>query len=314
MEAVIDFFFKTTLQVLTTLSHNWYFLVLSTFVATLLKLYVDETQVARFLGRNQAASVVAATAAAVGTPLCSCGTTAVILGMMASMTPWAPIVAFMVSSPLTSPEELIYSAGLFGWRFATAFFVASIVLGLAGGLVAAICDSRGWLAGQGRFQPDTGSARPAPLSGLQARTNRPRVNWRMLAREGWSSGKRLLVFFLVFAYIGYALNNLIPSGWVTSFFGAGNTASVPLAATLGLPLYVNTEASLPLLRGLMDAGMSQGAGLAFLITGAGTSIGAIAGALTIARWRIIGLVVGTLWVGAVLFGLAFDAWAMLLPF
>ena len=32
--------------------------------------------------------------------------------------------------------------------------------------------------------------------------------------------------------------------------------------------------------------MSQGAALAFLITGAGTSIGALGGALTIARWRV----------------------------
>ncbi len=309
METVLDFLVKTTLQVLLTLSHNWYFLVLSILIATLLKLYVDEMQVAQFLRRNQAAGVVTATAAAVGTPLCSCGTTAVILGMMASMTPWAPIIAFMVASPLTSPEELIYSAGLFGWRFAGAFFVASIVLGLVGGLIAAILDARGWLAGQSRFQPTTGQAQPEAI-----RTNKPPITWQLVAREAWVTGKRLMVFFLVFAFIGYALNNLIPSEWVTAIFGAGNAASVPLAATLGLPLYLNTEASLPLLKGLMDSGMSQGAGLAFLITGAGTSIGAIAGALTIARWKVIGLVLGTLWVGAIAFGFAFDAWAVLLPF
>jgi uncharacterized membrane protein YraQ (UPF0718 family) len=52
--------------------------------------------------------------------------------------------------------------------------------------------------------------------------------------------------------------------------------------------------------------MSQGAALAFLITGAGTSFGAVAGALTIARWRVIALVVGTLWVGAVVLGYAYD--------
>jgi hypothetical protein len=39
--------------------------------------------------------------------------------------------------------------------------------------------------------------------------------------------------------------------------------------------------------------------LAFMISSAGTSIGAIAGALTIARWCVIARVVGVLWVGAV---------------
>jgi uncharacterized protein len=81
---------------------------------------------------------------------------------------------------------------------------------------------------------------------------------------------------------------------------------VVLAATLGLPFYINSEASLPLVRGLIDGGMSQGAALAFLITGSGTSIGAVAGMLTIARWRVVGLVIATLWIGGILTGLVYN--------
>ncbi len=112
--------------------------------------------------------------------------------------------------------------------------------------------------------------------------------------------------FLGFAFLGYVLNGLIPPAWVAAIFGTGNAYSVPLAATLGLPFYINTEGSLPLVRALIDGGMSQGAALAFLISGAGTSVGAIAGALTIARWRVVTLVIGTLWVGAIVMGYAYD--------
>ncbi len=105
----------------------------------------------------------------------------------------------------------------------------------------------------------------------------------------------------------YFLNGLIPDSWVTAVFGGGKIYNVPLAATLGLPFYINSEASLPLVRALLDAGMSQGAALSFLIAGAGTSIGAITGALAIARWRIIALVVGILWAGAIICGYMFDA-------
>ena len=62
---------------------------------------------------------------------------------------------------------------------------------------------------------------------------------------------------------------------------------------------------------MIDNGMSQGAALAFMISGAGTSIGAITGALTIARWRVVALVVGMLWIGAILSGLAFN-WLLML--
>ena len=130
--------------------------------------------------------------------------------------------------------------------------------------------------------------------------------WRLALQESGAAGIRLLAFFLSFAFIGYLLNGLIPPHLVSTLFGSGHVYGVPLAATLGLPLYINTEASLPLVRSLLDLGMSPGATLAFLITGAGTSIGAIAGALTIARWRVVGTVIGTLWVGGILLGYAYN--------
>jgi uncharacterized membrane protein YraQ (UPF0718 family) len=379
MDFILGLAITSVEQVELSLLHNWPYLVMSVVIATLLRMYINADKVSAFLGRHRGAGVVAATAAAVGTPLCSCGTTAVVLGMMASTMSWAPIVAFMVASPLTSPEGLVYSAGLFGWPFALAFYLASIVLGLGGGWVAAVLDSRGWLANQTRFaeqvpepcacsahskaafapgrvfslevtgvklnQPagtcgcggitstalapvcgcgnaetprdpepasSCGCSRPAGESSNPGQSNaavtaeKPKIALVALVKEIYKGGKQLLVMFVGFAFVGYFLNGLIPASWVTALFGGGHVYNVPLAATLGLPFYINSEASLPLIRALLDAGMSQGAALAFLIAGAGTSIGAITGALTIARWRVVALVVGVLWLGAMLSGFAFD--------
>lgn len=307
MNIAVDLFITALEKVWHTFAVNWPLLLLSAGVAAYLKLYVDQQKVAAFLQRHQGAGVIGAVTVAVTTPLCSCGTTAVILGMMANTLSWAPIVAFMVASPLTSPSELFYSASLFGWPFSLAFFAASIGLGLAGGLVAYLAEKRGWLKDQARFRPIMGGAVDS-LNGVEplpvAESARP--GFRDFLRELYLVGRRLLIFFLLFAFIGYLLNGLIPSAWVSSLFGGGRTYGVLLAATLGLPLYVNTEASLPLVRSLMDLGMSPGATLAFLITGAGTSIGAITGALTIARWRVVSIVVGTLWVGAVVVGYLYN--------
>jgi uncharacterized membrane protein YraQ (UPF0718 family) len=303
MEFAETILMTTFLKVWETFLHNWPYLFLSVLVTVLLKVYVDSEKISSFLRRYRRGGVITATAAAVGTPLCSCGTTAIVLGMMASTMPWAPIVAFMVASPLTSPEELIYSAGLFGWPFALTFFGASIVLGLAAGVVTDVLERRGFLAGQARLTAPCCSAAKA----CAVRINRS----RMVIPEFFKTGKRLMIMFFGFAFVGYLINGLIPSEWVTAVFGRGNTYSVPLAATLGLPFYVNTEASLPLVRAMLDAGMSSGSALAFLITGAGTSIGAVAGALTIARWRVIGLVVGVLWVGAIAFGYSYDLLRMI---
>ncbi len=327
-------------KVLETFSHNWYLLLISIVISAALKRYVDQDAIARFLRRNTKNSILISTGVAVATPFCSCGTTAVILGMMASTIPWAPIVAFMVSSPLTSPEELFYSAGLFGWNFAIAFFVASILLGLMGGAIASFAESRGWLTNQARMAGQKSPSfslgimgAPAPLdlpvlaqpavettqcgcsssraertvsSQPAIETAKPAPPLQLFMADLWSISKRLLPLFFGFTFIGYLLNGLIPVTWITSLFGAGHAYSIPLAATLGLPFYINTEASLPLVRAMLDSGMSQGAALAFLITGAGTSIGAVGGALTIARWRVIAIVIGTLWAGSILAGFAYN--------
>ena len=97
--------------------------------------------------------------------------------MMASKMAWAPIVAFMVSSPLTSPEGLFYSAGLFGWPFAWAFYMASIILGLAGGGIAALLETRGWLARQTRYiEPVPAASKSQVLSGQVYSLDIPAVN------------------------------------------------------------------------------------------------------------------------------------------
>ncbi|MBV6403233.1 MAG: hypothetical protein CNIPEHKO_03570 [Anaerolineales bacterium] len=282
----------------------WPLLLLSVVISVALKLFIDQDRVAAFLKRNQRNSVVMSTALAVATPFCSCGTTAVVLGMMASTIPWAPIVAFLVASPLTSPQQMIYSAGLFGWPFAIAFMASSIILGLAGGAFAGFVESRGWLKGQARLYSQRETASPAlePLP----RPGKPKVTVRATLREFFEVSWKLALMFFGFSFIGYFLNELIPQDWIQNVFGSGKAFSVPLAALLGIPFYLNTEASMPIVRAFMDSGMSEGAALAFLITGAGTSIGALTGALTIARWRVIAIVLGTLVAGAIIFGMVYD--------
>jgi uncharacterized membrane protein YraQ (UPF0718 family) len=329
-------------KVIETFSHNWLLLLISILISAAVKLYLDQDAISRFLRRNTRNSLLISTGVAVTTPLCSCGTTAVVLGMMVSTVPWAPIVAFLVASPLTSPQELFYSAGLFGWQFAIAFFIASIFLGLTGGAIASFAEARGWLVDQARMaQPNSplqsfgimGGPAPVPvlattvsvgetapctctsnpvdafqqsLSKPAVDSARPAVTVRAFIHELYDVGKRLLPLFFGFTFIGYLLNGLIPAAWISSLFGAGQVYSIPLAATLGLPFYINTEASLPLVRAMLESGMSQGAALSFLITGAGTSLGALGGALTIARWRVIAIVIGTLWLGSILLGAAYN--------
>jgi hypothetical protein len=316
-------------DVWTTIIHNWPYLLLSVVVASLVQVYLEPDQLSAWLRRRTWVAVFAAVALGALTPFCSCGTTAVVLGALASSVPWAPIVAFMASSPLTSPEEYVLSVGLFGPAFATTFFVAAVLVGLLGGVAAWWLERRGYLDGQSRMPaatpiatPDaccadaiettaacTGGTRTLTVIQPAAPAVTRAAKLRRLAPALWHNAWKLAVYFLAFAGIGYLLIRIIPTGVITNLLGDGNPAwSVPLAAILGIPVYINTDASLPLVASLIHGGMSPGAAIAFLITGAGTSVGSISGMLVIARWRVVALVVATLFVTAVATGWLSALW------
>jgi len=355
MSRLLEIFSRVGADVWTTIEHNWPFLLASVVVAAAIQVFVGTDRLARWLRSRQWLAVVGAVALGALTPFCSCGTTAVVLGAMASSVPWAPVVAFMVSSPLTSPEEYVLSVGLFGAPFATTFFAGAIVIGLAAGALTSVIERSGVLAGQARVRAlvpgadhqDTtqrgsaasfsvaapasdpgGRAAVAVLEPTVASDGGATSTWgeapsgcidscgatvtstkaRELGRALVTNGRRLAGFFLAFATLGYLVIELIPTQVLTTYLGASSFWSVPLAATLGVPVYLNTDASLPLVASLMNGGIGPGAALAFLMTGAGTSVGAISGMLIIARWKVVTIVIASLWIGAAILGYLAPLW------
>jgi uncharacterized membrane protein YraQ (UPF0718 family) len=321
-------------DVLRTFQANWVYLLLSIVVASLIQVFLGTDRLAGWLRARTPLAVVGAVALGALTPFCSCGTTAVVLGALASSVPWAPIVAFMVSSPLTSPGEYVLSVGLFGTAFATTYFVAAFVLGLGAGWATHHLERAGLLRNQYRVAADA-TSRAVVALGRSAASHSPvvvasccetssgHVECGECGGDECTPGasadgpmdkakqfvdallvncKRLGILFFGFTALGYLLIRLIPTDVLTSLLGGDSLFAVPVSALLGIPVYVNSDGSLPLVASLMDGGMGAGPAMAFLITGAGTSVGAISGMLLIARWRVVALVVTSLVVGATLTG------------
>jgi uncharacterized membrane protein YraQ (UPF0718 family) len=323
LEELVSLLAEVATKVAATVIHNWPFLLAGMVGAAAMQVYLGPDAVSGWLRRRGAVAVAGSVGAAVATPLCSCGTTAVVLSMLAGSVPWAPTVAFMVASPLTSPGELFYSAGLFGWPFAVVFFIGSIVLGLAAGGVADVVERLGWLHDQARFTSSCatschrcgggGCAAAGTVErGVAGRVLFHRLwlaRWRLpeLGRALVDVARRTLPLFVGFAALGYLVTALVPQDWITGALGGSSLLSTVTAATVGIPFYINSDGSLPFVATLMDGGMGPGPAMAFLVTGAGTSLGAVSGGLLIARWRVLALVVACLWVGAVALGVTTTA-------
>jgi hypothetical protein len=111
----------------------------------------------------------------------------------------------------------------------------------------------------------------------------------------------IFAFFLESIMIAY-----IPAQWITNIVGAKSTFALPLASIVGIPAYMNGYAAIPLISGLMEMGMTPGAAMAFITSGAVSSIPAALAVYALVRKSIFVLYILIGLFGSMLVGYLFQ--------
>ncbi len=96
------------------------------------------------------------------------------------------------------------------------------------------------------------------------------------ARAAFQFALALFKQIIPYAILGAAISGIalafIPSTVVERYVGNGSFFAIPIAAVIGVPLYLRIEMAIPLLNTLLLKGMSMGAAVALLIGGTGASL------------------------------------------
>jgi uncharacterized protein len=79
-------------------------------------------------------------------------------------------------------------------------------------------------------------------------------------------------YLLLGAAIGAFIYGFFPQDLVVTLAGPGNPWSIPVAAAIGVPMYIRAETVIPISAALVGKGMGVGTVLALIIGGAGASI------------------------------------------
>lgn len=123
---------------------------------------------------------------------------------------------------------------------------------------------------------------------------------------------RLISLCLTFAFAAeFLLRDLLPAQMLASYVGEDSAFAIPLSVIVGAPMYLDGYAALPLVRGLLDSGMSPGAAFAFLVSGGAISIWGVLAVVAVLRPPAIVLFVSLAVIGSVMLGYAFAGiWAL----
>lgn len=256
-----------------------------------------------FEGRS-VAMIGAASALGAVTPVCGIGVLPIISGLLGGGVPLAPIMAFWLSSPITDPAMLTVTAGLLGVPFAIGKTVIAFGIGLMGGLATLLVCARGGFVNAVRTDTHAGVAASCcgPLEVLWP-------FWREVERrrQFLTEARTTAWTMLKWLSIAFALEGLLrahlPAELILDYVGGDTPWAIPIAVTVGAPIYLDGYASLPLVRGLMELGMAPGAAMAFMVAGGITSLYA-----SVAVWALVSRSVFLWYLALAIIGSALGGW------
>jgi len=285
------------------------YIVFAVLLLAYLKATGAEVMVAQaFVGREVRMIFLAALFGGLA-PFCSCEVIPFVAGLLALGAPLSAVMAFWLSSPLIDPPTLLITAAALGWPFAIAKAVVAVSLGLFGGFAVRGLMRRGAFANPLKEIKGSGGCGCGPkLDGKplwKFWTEAPR---RAQFRAEFQSNALFLLKWLALAYVLEALLvQYVPADMIAQVVGGDGVLPIITAALVGMPAYLNSYVAPPLVAGLMDQGMSAGAGMAFIVAGAVSSVPAMAAVWSLVKPRVFAVYLGLGISGAIIAGLVFQA-------
>ncbi|WP_312452880.1 permease [Stutzerimonas nitrititolerans] len=274
-----------------------------------LQRHIPPSKVEALLSSNRSRGYFLAAGLGAITPFCSCSTIPMLKGLIRAGAGFGPTMVFLFSSPLLNPIIIVLMGATFGLKLTGIYLITALGVCLCAGWLlhtfgferyvrrvdtrdTNTCSSNKSQCRAETIAP-TGSScsvkledpnccgtdrdiKSAPSGCCNAQS--PSVStvnkskYSGLWRETWSDFLDVLPYLLIGVAIGSVIYGFMPTGMLERYAGPDNPFAIPVAAVIGIPLYVRAEAAIPLAAALLAKGVGAGTVLALIIGSAGASL------------------------------------------
>ena len=246
------------------------------------------------------------------TPFCSCSTIPFLKGLLRARAGFGPMMVFLFASPLLNPVIIGLFVVTFGWKVAVFYFAIAMTVSVVAGYVleklgferyvkpeayeAAGSSSCGTSCGDSSKQKE--QAKPVSSCSTSACGDAPKAEpkvevsccssdgsatatmveekkpnrWVRIWHSTWKDFKQVFPYLMMGIAIGSFIYGFIPTDLIAEYAGEGKWYAIPVAAIIGIPLYIRAEAVIPLSAALVQKGMALGSVMALIIGSAGASL------------------------------------------
>lgn len=233
------------------------FIVIS-FLISLLQGFIPYEKIEKKLaGRNKLIAAFAAIIFAFITPFCSCSTIPVVVNMLKKKMPFGIVMIFLFSSPVLDPTILTIMGVALGWKVTAIYTVLTTIFSI---IIGFTLEKLGFER----------SVKNVVMTGYEEQQQK--FNLKLALKETLDLMKSVYPYLIIGAAIGAVIHGLVPTEWISSVFGREHWWLIPIAAIIGIPLYIRLSSMIPISQILIAKGMALGPVMAMIISSAGASL------------------------------------------
>ncbi|WP_338780597.1 permease [Metabacillus sp. FJAT-52054] len=194
---------------------------------------------------------------AFATPFCSCSTIPVVVNLLNNRIRFGVVMVFLFASPVLDPTILTLMTAVLGWKVALYYTLITSILSF----------SIGFLLEKLGYEKEVKNV-------LVKNYNPVKDGFSMKGAiaETIQLMKTVYPFLLIGAAIGALIHGAVPTEFITQYFGGENWWLVPIAAVVGVPLYIRLSSMIPITQIMIAKGMALGPVMALMISSAGASL------------------------------------------
>lgn len=214
------------------------------------------------------------------TPFCSCSTIPIVVNLLRNGVRFSSVMVFLFASPVLDVTILSLMTVILGWEIAIAYTVVTISFSVfIGFLLSAL-----------GFKKEL---KNVMVENFSYSDSAPKLDFRIAWKETGDLMKTVYPFLIMGAGIGSIIHGIVPSEWIATYMGGENWWLIPIAAIIGVPLYIRLTTMIPLSQLLITKGMALGPVMALMIASAGASLPEVALLHSIFEKRLVVAFVGS---------------------
>ena len=209
------------------------FMLISAAVEIIL-MYIPQEKIKKWLsGRGILGNVMAAGFGAL-TPFCACSTIPMTVGFLNAGVPFGSTMSFLIASPLLNPIIIGMFGAMVGIKAMITYFILTFIASVLFGFVLE-------KAGMQKY------VKNVRLKGGNDEPGENKRAWPLQRKlkeafsSAWGSLRPIMGYLLIGVALGAGIYGYMPQDFVLKIAGPDNVFAIPVAAVLGIPLYIRAE-------------------------------------------------------------------------